>query len=70
MVGSLFGGRPGGGGAQVGIADDGEIVAELLERLERLSELEIGARLRWRPIMFICAVGRAAGGSVDHLDAG
>ncbi len=69
MVGAFFGGGPRGGGMQIGVADDGEVVAIGRERLQRLAELEIGALLGGRPVMLLRAFAGAAGGAVHHFDA-
>src|ERR1700681_2688222 len=69
VVGTLFRGGPGGRRMKVGIADDGEMVAIRRERLERLAEGKVAARLFRRPVMFVAAFTRGAGRAMHHLDA-
>jgi hypothetical protein len=70
MIGALFGGRPGGGGMKVGIADDGDVIAQAGQRFQRLREFEAVAFLGGRPIVLLGSFTGAAGGTMHHFDAG
>ena len=54
---------------EVGIADDGQIIAVGRKRLQCLAHLKIAADLFRRPVMFVRAFARASSGAVDHLEA-
>ena len=57
MVRAFFGGGPRGGRMQIRIADDGEVVAEWLQRLQRLAQFEI-ARLPFPATSNACSSPR------------
>jgi hypothetical protein len=63
-------GGEGLGVADVGVADDRQMIAKRLERLEAGSaQVEVASDTGRRPQVFLDAIRRAAGGAVDHLDA-
>ncbi len=54
----------------VGVADDGDVVAERLERRQAgRRQIEIAADRSRRPHVLLDAIGGAAGSPVHHLDA-
>ena len=69
MVAADLGRREGFGVAHVGVAHDGQVLAERFERAQaRRAQIEIAANTRRRPEVLLDPERRAARRSVHHLD--
>jgi len=69
VIATLFVGGVGAGCVQIRAGDNGQVVAQLRERLKGLRELEVRAFLARRPVVLARTIRGAAGGAVDNLQA-